>query len=154
MVATVVQLEAELIGLVKSVPSFSGMGFSVFDMDDFESKSSGVTLPVAGVVYDGLEPQGNQVTSAGPAIGGASLVVAQFVVVVAVQYSYTGSDDTKQQAFALLDEVRGAVMGFKGVNTRPWRFIGERPELDSSGDGVAFYSQVWQSTLPIVGNPQ
>lgn len=154
MVATVVGLESELIGLVKSVPSFGGMGFSVFSMDDFEGKSSGVTLPVAGVVYDGMEPTGNQAISAGDRTGGAALVNAQFVVVVAVQYSYTGADDTKQQAFALLDEVRNAVMGFKGVNTRPWRFIGERPELDSSGDGVAFYSQVWQSTLPIVGNPQ
>jgi hypothetical protein len=155
MVATVVQLEDELLRLVREVPAFASSGFSVFDLSDASSQSTGQTLPVVSVAYDGSETvQGNQVTTAGGSGGGAALVNVQFVIVMALQYSYTGADDTKQQAFALLDQVRAKVLGFKGVNTRPWRFLGERPEPNTSGDGVVFYSQVWQTTLPIVGNSQ
>lgn len=148
----VTQLEEELISLVASVPAFNGAGFSVFDISDFDSKKTGQQLPLVGVAYDGIEPvQGNSVTPVA-AVHAASLVVVQFIVVIAVQYSYTGQDDTKQKAFALLDQVRAVVLGYKGVNSRPWRFAGERPEADASGDGVVFYSQAWQTTLPILGN--
>jgi len=150
--ATVAQLEAELISAVKGVAAFNDSGFSIFDMSDMSDKSAAQTLPAVGVAYDGAEPSaGNDATPATKAHG-ASLVTVQFVIVIAVQYRYTGQDDTKQQAFALLDQVRAVVLGLKGVNSRPWRFVGERPEADASGDGVVFYSQVWQTTLPIVGN--
>lgn len=149
--ATLEALEAELLGLVKGVPVFADKGFSVFHLSDFDAKISGQQLPVVGISYDGAELIGNDVTPT-TKVHAASMLAVQFVVVVAVQYSYTAQDDTKQQAFTLLDQVRAVVLGYKGVNSRPWRFIGERPEPDASGDGVVFYSQVWQTTLPIVGN--
>lgn len=152
-IATIAQLEAELIEAVKTVPAFSDSGFSVFDLGDFEDQSSaGQTLPCVGVSYAGSEPTGgNEVT---PTTKAHSVVLrnVQFVVVVAAQYRYTAQDDTKQEVFALLDQVRAVLLGLKGVNSRPWRFIVERPEPEASGDGVIFYSQVWQTTLPIVGN--
>lgn len=152
-IATIPELEAELLEAVRGVPAFAASGFSVFNVDDFGVKSAGqgTSLPAFGVAYDGAEPTGNEVNPTGRGAGSALLHV-QFVIVIAVQYGYTGSDDTKQQAFALLDQVRATVLGLKGVNSRPWRFVGERPEADASGDGVVFYSQVWQTTLPIVGN--
>lgn len=149
--ATIAALEAELITAVRGVTAFAESGFSIFDMRDFSDKSASQTLPAVGVAYDGAEPVGNDVSPTTKAHS-AALLNAQFVIVVAVQYRYTGQDDTKQQAFALLDQVRAVVLGYKGVNSRPWRFIGERPEADASGDGVVFYSQVWQTTLPVVGN--
>lgn len=149
--ATIAQLEAELIAAVRGVPAFSESGFSIFDIRDFSDKAAAQTLPAVGVAYDGAEPAGNEVTPTTKAQG-ATFLTVQFVIVVAVQYRYTAQDDTKQQGFALLDQVRAVVLGFKGVNSRPWKFVGERPEADASGDGVVFYSQVWQTTLPIVGN--
>lgn len=148
--ATITQLENELIQTIKGVAAFSENGFSIFDLADFGEKLAAQTLPCAGVAYDGAEPAGNDATPTTKAHAAAFLNV-QFVVVVATQYRYTGQDDTKQAVFALLDQVRAAVLGLKGVNSRPWRFVGERPEPDPSGDGVVFYSQVWQTTLPIVG---
>ncbi len=150
--ATIAQLEAELIDAVKNVPVFSESGFSIFDMSDFSDKAAAQTLPAVGVAYDGAELAGGNDATATTKAHSASLVTVQFVIVIAVQYRYTGQDDTKQQAFELLDQVRAVVLGLKGVNSRPWRFVGERPEPDASGDGVVFYSQVWQTTLPIVGN--
>ena len=149
--ALIENLEAELIARVQSVPAFKESGFSIFDVLDFEAKSAGQTLPTVGIAYDGMEPTGNDVNSAGSRSPSIALVSAQFIIVIAVQYRYTAQDDTKQQAYALLDQVRAAVMGYQGVNSRPWRFIGERPEANVSGDGVIFYSQVWQTALPVVG---
>lgn len=149
--ATLADLEAELISVLQGLPIFTESGFSVFNLADFDAKRSAQTLPSVGVAYDGAEPIGKDGVPV-TAISAASMLAVQFVIVIAIQYSYTAQDDTKQQAFALLDQTRAALLGMKGVNTRPWRFIGERPEDDASGDGVVFYSQVWQTTLPILGN--
>lgn len=149
----ITELEQELRELVKGVAAFKESGFSVFNVDDFDAKKEGQNLPIVAVAYDGSEILGRtDGVPAAAAVQGAAMLNVQFVIVIAVQYGYTNQDDTKQTAFALLDQVRSVVLGYKGVNSRPWRFVGERPEMDSSGDGVVFYSQVWQTTLPIVGN--
>lgn len=150
--ATVRALEDELLTLVKGVSAFTDSGFSVFDFADFDSKRAGQVLPVVGVAYDGAEPEGNEAIPAASKARAMSVLNMQFVIVVAAEYRYTGQDDTKQDVFDLLDQVRAVVLGYKGVNSRPWRFLGERPEAEESGDGVIFYSQVWQTSLPIVGN--
>lgn len=154
MPATIQQLEEELLGLVKPLPAFQNVGFSVFDLNDFDSKRSGQTLPVVGVAFNGAEPQSKQSKDGRPVadVNATSLILVEFVIVIAVQYSYTSQDDTKPTAFNLLDAIRSAVNGFKGVNNRPWVWVGERPEGDASGDGTVFYSQIWQTTLPTVGN--
>ncbi len=148
---TLTQLEDELIGLVKSVPAFAASGFSAYSFEDLEALASGQPLPAIAVVYDGMIPHNNEVTPV-TKVNAASLVAVQFMLVVAVQYGYTGQTDSKQQAYALLDQIRSMVLGFKGVNSRPWRFVGERPEATASGDGIVLYSQVWQTTLPVIGN--
>jgi len=148
--AKISELETELLTAVRTVPAFSANGFSVFSVDDLGATASAQTLPCVGVSYDGAEPLSEATPKT--SVHAAALITVQFVIVVAVQYRYTGQDDTKQQAFDLLDQVRSVVLGLKGSNTRPWRFVGERPETEVSGDGVVFYSQVWQTTLPIVGN--
>lgn len=150
--ATIASLESELIEVVRSVPAFADNGFSIFDLRDFEDRSAAQTLPVAGVAYEGAELSEGNAAVPKARSHAVSLLDVQFVIVVAAQYRYTGQDDTKQGVFALLDQVRSVVLGMKAANSRPWRFVGERPEPEASGDGVIFYSQVWQTTLPIVGN--
>lgn len=143
------ELEAELIGLVKSVPTFATSGFSVFNLGDLEAQGGApVNYPVAGVGYNGCAPfEGNQAQSAARGANSTVLVDGMFLVVVGVQYGYTALDNSKPTAFDLLDQIRAVVSGYKGVNSRPWRFIGERPEQSASGDGVVFYSQVWQTAF-------
>lgn len=152
MAATIHELEKELIEVLKRLPSFSESGFSIFDIDDFQSKSSGSTLPVVGVLYQGAAPVGE---SGEPKykVSSAKIVEVQFLIVVALDYGYTGQEDTKPLAYNLLDQIRTSLLGYSGVNTRPWRFVMERPEPEFSGDGVLFYTQVWQTSLPVIGTP-
>lgn len=152
-IPTIDQLDAELLELVRQVPAFTRNGFSVFDVDDLDVKRGREELPVAGVAYEGCENQNVQATNPPDKAHLATMVVMQFSVIVAIQYQFTGGQDaTRAQAHQLLDDMRRRIQGFKGVNARPWRFVGEQPLPEPSGDGVVYYAQVWQTTLPSLGN--
>lgn len=150
---TIKQLEDELISLAKEIPIFSEKTISIFMLDEFESRlANGFVPPVVAVGYDGCEPiQENQGTRTDGKSGrcGAIMLNAQFIIVIATQYQYTGQGDGKADGFALLDQLRSKIFGYSGVNSRPWRFMGERPEPEDSSDGTIFYSQVWQTTLSL-----
>lgn len=152
-IPTIDQLDAELLGLVKQVPAFNNNGFSVFDVDDLDGKRGREALPVVGVAYEGCENQDVKASNPADKAHLATMVVMQFAVIVAIQYQFTGgADATRVQAHQLLDDMRRRIQGFKGVNARPWRFVGEQPLPEPSGDGVVYYAQVWQTTLPSIGN--
>lgn len=157
-IPTIDELQEELAGLVKGVPAFAYSGFSSFSFDDLstQAEGQGLNFPLAGVAYDGAIPTdkqggGNAATPVASGSHAAVMVSMQFTVMIAIQYHYGGQDDTKPQATKLLDGLRSKIVGYKGVNTRPWRFIGEKPEPAASGDGLAFYSQVWQTVVSVVG---
>lgn len=153
---TIKELEDELMGLIQSVPSFGRYVYSIFDVEDLLQQSELATFPTAGVSYDGAVPvarvSGNEAVPVAVGAGGAANITLQFTVILAVQYHYGGQSDTKPQATDLLGEVRTKVIGFRGVNTKPWVFFAERPEPRASGDGLVFYSQVWHTSVPVVGN--
>lgn len=152
-IPTIDQLDAELLGLVQQVPAFAGNGFSVFDVEDLDNKRGRATLPVVGTAYEGSENQKVEGTNVAQGSHLAGLIVVQFAVIIAIQYRFTGEDgSTRSQAHQLLDDTRRVIQGYKGVNTRPWRFVGEQPLPEPSGDGVVYYAQVWQTTLPSIGN--
>lgn len=154
--ATIDALQKELVGLVAEVPAFALSGFYIFDIDDLEDKARLQSFPAAGVTYDGAsvvdDTKGNAAVPVSQGASGVSLITLHFTVIIVIQYAFAGQDDTKVQATNLLDDVRSRVLGYRGVNTRPWRFVGERPEPAASGEGLAFYSQTWQTTVPCVGN--
>lgn len=150
------KLQTELEGLVRGVPAFAASGFSSFDINDVTVQTSHQSFPFAGVMYDGAIPvdrqSGNTAVPVADKAHAVTMITVQFTVVIAIQYHYAGQDDTKPQATSLLDDLRPRIMGYKGVNTRPWRFTGEKPEAAASGDGLSFYSQVWQTTVSCTGN--
>lgn len=156
MIPTTDELQKELETLVKEVPAFAESGFSFFDMDDAAAKTALQSFPLVGVMYDGAIPierqGGNSAVGVASGSQSTSMLSKQFTVVIVIQYHYGGQDDTKPQATDLLDDVRKRVLGYKGANARPWRFIGEKPEPEASGEGLAFYSQVWQTTVAVTGN--
>ena len=151
-IPTIEQLEAELLTRVKAVPAIGEYAFSVFSIEDLETKAELQRFPIAGVGYNGAFPVAN-VNQAKPTsdFHAANLIELQFVVMVGIQYAFAGQENTKPQATNLLGQLRSAILGFKGVNSRPWRFIGERPEPEANADGVVFYSQVWHTAVPVVG---
>ena len=151
----ILELQKELEELVKGVPAFAASGFSSFDIDDVTVQTSHQSFPFAGIMYNGAIPverqSGNAAVPVAEKAHAVSMLTVQFTVVIAIQYHYGGQDDTKPQAMALLTDIRNKVNGYRQVNTRPWRFFGEKPEPAASGDGIAFYSQVWQTVVSSVG---
>lgn len=153
MMATIEALSTELLDLVRQLPEFTTRGFSIYNLDDMETKFQLQGTLSAGVGYDGAQPvAGNAANGVGVTSSSAALVTMQFIVIIALQYGFAGQQDTKPLATDLLDRLRGLILGYKGVNTRPWLFAGERPESVAALDGVVFYSQVWHTTVPVVGN--
>ena len=151
---SIADLEDELKALIRRLPAFKSSGFSMYSLDEISSVVAGqsLNLPVAAVGYDGAEAlYGNDATPVAQGAHGAVLTVVQFLIVIGLEYRYTPQGDSKRKAFDLLDQVRSAVLGYKGVNSRPWQFVGERPEPDASTDGVVYYSQVWRTVLPTIG---
>ena len=74
------------------------------------------------------------------------LVNVRFSVIVAVEYYWNNElDDQKRTAMDLLSSVRGQLLGYMGVNNKPWRFVSEGPIQDSI-DGVILYAQLWETT--------
>lgn len=148
-------LTKELQSIAKEMPAFKEYKFSVFDIDDMKGKmAAGVSLPVVAVTYDGAGPKvPDQGEPKSKSSFGASLIVLQFSYILAVQYDFSGQEDTKVQATDLLDDLRNRVAGQIRSNNRPWVFVGEKPERDVSEDGMVFYSQVWQTTVAVVGRP-
>lgn len=157
------ELHSELETILRQVPSFSGHAFSIFSVDNLQQQAGNIGWPLAGVMYEGCSPaedkQGGTPQSSPRGRGdfGVAMLDVQYSIVIGVQYGFSGTmgdadSDTKLYAFSLLDDVRAAVLGFKGVNTRPWRFIGEKPELEASTDTEVYYSQVWRTTVPQSGN--
>lgn len=152
--ATIDQLTQELITLIKSVDVFSENAYSIYDLEDLMRLSNLQSFPLVGVGYNGAAPlvDKDKPLNVSSAAHGVRFIELQFIVVIALQYQYAGQEDSKPHATNLLDEVRSVVLGYRGVNSRPWVFIGERPEPDASTDGVVFYSQVWHTVVPAVGN--
>lgn len=151
-IATISQLSTELLELVQSTETFKARGFSIFDLDDFEDlMKAGASFPLAGIRYEGSQVQENVThTPSGGSIRKNTLDIA-FSVIISMQYRAAGSEDTKVYAMDLLEETRSKVMGYKGVNSRPWILISEVP-IDSDIEGIIFYGQLWKTIVPVLGN--
>ena len=150
MTATVAQLIDELVGLVKTAPSIANKGFSVFNLEELFSFVDAVGFPLAGVTFEGMEKRENSV-SGQPRNRSAVYLTAYFTIVVGINYKYATTTDTKPIATDLMDEVRDIVLGYSGVNKRPWIYSGETP-MNTDIEGAIFYGQTWETELPVIGN--
>jgi len=149
---TLTALADELITLVTSVPAFQEQGYAFYSLEDLLRLTQLQTLPIVAVGYNGAAPvAGNRAANVEARSHTAVLCELQFLVVVSVQYQFAGQEDTKPTAYALLDQVRTRVSGFKGVNQRAWQWMGEQPEPEAAADSVIFYSQRWHTVMPVVG---
>lgn len=151
MVASIAQLETELVTLITGVTNLSGRSYSVFNVDEVTETASLVGFPLAGVSYEGATPLDPAVNSVNKAYKSGNLTTLHFSITIGIEYKYATTDDSKPIATDLLDEVRRVVLGYTGINNRPWRYTGEIP-LDSGLEGVIFYGQMWETDVPVIGN--
>jgi hypothetical protein len=150
MPASINDLATELTDRIKLLAAFENRGFYIYNMDDLAQVSSYAGLPLVAVSYEGAYPRDNAAIPAGAKAHAAELINVQFYVVVAIEYRSVASDDTKYVATDLLDGVRSSMLGYKGVNNRPWRLVSEAPQ-PSDLDGVIMYGQLWETDLPVIG---
>lgn len=152
------ELHAELQQVLRGLPVFSQSGFAVFDVDDMEKQvEHSMVFPAVGVMYEGMMPQDTGKSPGGTATssesGSVVLLDVQFSVIIALQYGFAGQgEDVKWSSFSLLDQSRSALLGYQKANKRPWRFVGERPEVQASDSTLVFYSQVWRTYVPFRGS--
>lgn len=146
-------LSDEIIAQIKAVAidQFQDRIFSIFDMEEMAARIQNQGYPLVMVAYEGMDPiDGNQgMTARGTARAASQdtlLVNVRFSVIVAVEYYWNNElDDQKRTAMDLLGSVRGQLIGYLGVNNKPWRFVSEGPIQDSI-DGVILYAQLWETT--------
>lgn len=147
---TIAALIAELVAVVGALPEFETRNFAIYDMDDMSQKAAMQKTPIVGVGYESMDPRPSpdQKTTP-PANLKTTLLFTQvtFTILVGVEYSAGAGTDTKPIATDLLDAIRRCLIGFKGVNGKPWRFAGERP-VGSDDRGVIWYGQLWVTDVP------
>jgi hypothetical protein len=149
---TIAELTTELVTLVQTLPAFTNKGFSVYDIDDLQSVANLESPPLVGVAYEGGGFADNVGNPVGQTTHAAALFRAQFSVIIAVAYETADAPiDNKPSATTLLDEIRSTVLGYKSVNTRPWRFMGEAP-MPGKLEGVIFYGQMWETDITVLRN--
>lgn len=151
--ATIDELVNELVTLFKDLPEFINKGFATFDIDDVEAVASDTQLPIVCVSYEGTNPK-ESINAQAKQSRSAAFNTVSVSVVIALEYaSALAKSDSKKSATDLLDATRSVALGYKGVNTRPWRFAGEAP-VESRMEGVIFYGQMWETDVPILGTHQ
>ena len=142
----------ELKNLVGSAPSIALRSYSVFNVEDLLSYDGLVPRPFAGIAWEGNQKKENSVDSKSSKIASAVYTTAYFSVIIAIDYQYAATEDSKPTATDLLDEIRGIVLGYRGEQRdRPWRWSGEFP-LPKEVEGVILYGQTWEKDFIAVGN--
>lgn len=138
--------------VMKASTKFADRIYSIFSLEQIaqlmgQHGMSGT--PFVATTYEkGTPVTGSKGTDARiPRQGDPQLVNVQFSVILGVDATDFGSnDDTKIAALGMFDEIRPRLQGFKGVNSRPWRFATEGP-LSDSIDGVILYVQLWETII-------
>jgi hypothetical protein len=149
---TIAQLLSELVARVKTRKEFGDRAFEVYNMDDLSMRMGIQTTPAVGVVYERCQPfdPPDQRTQVASNLKTSFLYYTlTYSILIGVEYSPDQDNDTKVIATDLLDAVRKCLIGFKGINGKPWRFAGEQP-VGSDDRGVIWYGQLWETDVPQV----
>lgn len=150
---TINELAEELLDRYREVAALQGRVIYAYNVEDSETSAGQIGFPMVAVTYERSEPK--QVSSnSGVATGrtqSASMTVHRFVAIVMMEYNNAlQSQDTKVVATDLLDGARSAVLGYRGVNKRPWVWQADI-SVDSGLQGVVSYGQIWETDVPVLG---
>lgn len=149
---TIAALLAELVARVKTRKEFDNRAFQIYNIDDLSIQMATQTTPAVGVGYercDTIEPPVTRTQQASNVKTAFLYYTLTFSILIGVEYTPGADTDTKVIATDLLDAVRKCLIGFKGINGKPWRFAGEQP-VGSDVRGVIWYGQLWETDVPQV----
>jgi len=149
---TIAQLLDELVVRVKTRKEFGNRAFEIYNIEDLGHQMALQTTPAVAIGYERCDTldSPSQRTQVPSNVKTTFLYYTlTFSILIGVEYNPTGTTDTKVIATDLLDAVRKCLIGFKGVNGKPWRFAGEQP-VGSDVRGVIWYGQLWETDVPQV----
>jgi hypothetical protein len=145
---------ADVQASIEGVPPFKGAGTKgrdkpallVYSDEDLLRKSTGIALPIAGVVYEGMR--------GGSAPGGGSHntgLSAELVVSLILLFSTdaVGANDGRQLAIEALDAVRDAMKDRRSPTGHFWRFVVEAAAEPKAG--VILWVQRWATPVQLMG---
>jgi hypothetical protein len=137
-----------LITSLQSVANgkLNGRTFNVVGEDDLLSRSKLGIMPIAGVVYEGMQARPTNTPT--HRIGLAANLSAA-VLIFYKNSSAVGKDTElafRTQALQLLDDIRATIRDTKGPSGHFWEFVGELPAVEKNG--VTVWIQRWR--IPVL----
>ncbi len=155
MEADLMQKVREGLGNAPDIASLTVHG--VFSLDHLESMRASELCNDIGVGVGYMSSSVNQIDITGPGNvdqgQGKGMTYFKFVIVLAVPTEE--SCGTRHNATRLLTLMRKGIHGkvvSDDITNRCWRFISEQPEISASTKQMLYYSQMWQVSLPNLGN--
>lgn len=141
------QIDAAL----QSIAKLTGKVLQVYTEAELLDKTKLVTLPAAGVMYEGMRAvsegqQANAVKTTHRVGITAELVLS--IMIIETGGNVTGTANTKRLSTALLDLVRDRLMATKSPSGHNWRFIVEAAAEPKNG--AVFWIQRWATPVMLI----
>lgn len=141
----------ELLDTIAGLPDFDMTGMDLFNIEDFKDRANLMDMPAFGVAYTGAGLVENEGAAVGAGGSSSTLITLYFRVIIVVEYTSGDRQDSVSHATDVLDRVRRAVYGFRGIGSRVWKFTGESPYAQI-GEGTVYYLQDWSIDAPLIGD--
>lgn len=139
----VVQTLDEVLGIVRGVEGYQNKVFEIYTEDDLQDYTKNITLPAAGVVYDGLRPVA--AGASGPRGVSAELV---FSVLIVFKKEAMTKTHPARGVLETLDAIRGAFRAATAPSNHKWKFVAEAPV--SVKANLLVYVQRWSCPVQLV----
>lgn len=134
---------AAMAAAVQSIGQMQGKAvLQVYDADDLIDNKVGVTLPAAGVLYEGIRSIERVLRETHRTGMDAEIVVS---IVLIVDTEGVGPTKNKLKATTLLDACRKAVRDTRSPTGHFWRFVAELPAARK--DGKILWVQRWSAPV-------
>lgn len=147
---TIALLKQDLMNRISDLDCIATRGRDLFSIDDFGEQHELAAMPTFGMTYEGAGMVENQAEGKAMGAHSAALISLFFATIVVVEYTGGNDENSVSQATGVLDEIRTAVHGYRGIGSRVWMFNGESPYKQVDG-GKVYYIQNWKMDIPLVG---
>lgn len=131
-----------LIEVLQSIAKLNGKVIQVYTQEELMDKTKQLTLPAAGVIYEGMRSVQKGETGAAIQMGMATEIILS-IVVIETNANVHGSAGTKALSTELLDTLRHKIARTRSPTNHFWKFVVEAPAVPKSG--VVVWMQRWTS---------
>lgn len=131
---------------LQSIAGVKGRVLTVYDADELLEKTAAITLPAAGVVYEGMRavPDGGNSLRAGISCEG----VFTIVLLTSSPSSSGSTQSSMVRSHELLDQIRKTMMATRSPSGHLWRFLVEAASTTKGGS--LMWIQRWTTPIQLV----